>query len=135
MAEWADQIVRMMRESVNASVETAVKFQEQTWRMIDELIQRGAVAKDEGQRLLEMWTRRTEDFQTRMEEKYRQWEETISRGLRGTLPPTRKELEELHRKLDQLMVNLEAGPGRGKGGRGEKKARKPKAKPARKKKP
>jgi polyhydroxyalkanoate synthesis regulator phasin len=130
MAEWTEQIVRLMRESVNASVETAVKFQEQTWRMVDELVQRGAVAKEEGQRLLEMWTRRTEDFQARMEEKYRQWEESITGGLRGALPPTRKDLEELHRKLDQLMTNLEAVPGKGKGGRGEKKARKPKAKPA-----
>jgi polyhydroxyalkanoate synthesis regulator phasin len=130
MAEWTEQIVRMMRESVNASVETAVKFQEQTWRMIDELVQRGAVAKEEGQRLLEMWTRRTEDFQARMEEKYRQWEESIAGGLKGALPPTRKDLEELHRKLDQLMTNLEAIPGKGKGGRGKKKTRKPKAKPA-----
>ena len=132
MAEWTEQIVRMMRESVNASVETAVKFQEQTWRMIDELVQRGAVAKEEGQRLLEMWTSRTEDFQTRMEEKYRQWEESITRGFKGSLPPTRKEIEDLHRKLDQLMVNLKATKGKPKSVRRQSKAPKPKAKPARK---
>lgn len=134
MAEWADQIARMMRETVNASVEAAVKFQKQTWQMVDELIQRGAVAKDEGQRLLEMWTQRTEDFQARMEEKYRQWEESVKTGLTGALPPTRKDLQELHRKLDQLMVNLEGAAGRPKGGRGEKQTRKPKAKPAAKRK-
>ena len=39
MVEWADQIARMMRETVNASVEAAVKFQKQTWQMVDELIQ------------------------------------------------------------------------------------------------
>ncbi|MFQ5960440.1 MAG: hypothetical protein ACE5MG_03515 [Candidatus Methylomirabilales bacterium] len=133
MAEWAEQITRMMRESVNASVEAAVKFQKQTWQMVDELVQRGAVAKDEGQRLLEMWTRRTEDFQARMEEKYRQWEENVKTGLTGALPPTRKDLEELHRKLDQLMMNLEASKGKPKGVRRQAKAPKPKAKPRRKK--
>ena len=133
MAEWTEQIVRMMRESVNASVETAVKFQEQTWRMIDELVQRGAVAKEEGQRLLEMWTRRTEDFQTRMEEKYRQWEEGLKAGLGAYLPPSRKEVLDLHRKLDQLMANLGTAAGkRGRAGRSPKEARRPKAATGRK---
>jgi polyhydroxyalkanoate synthesis regulator phasin len=45
---WTEQLTQLMRESVNASVETAVKFQQQTWRMVDELVQRGAVGKDEG---------------------------------------------------------------------------------------
>lgn len=134
MPEWTDQIVRLMRESVNASVEAAVRFQEQTWRMVDELVQRGAVAKEEGERLLEGWTRRTEDFQERMEERYRQWEENLKTGLSGFAPPTGKDLKELHRKLDQLMVNLEGIAGKQpQRGRPQRKARKPKAKPARKK--
>ncbi|MEE9521977.1 MAG: hypothetical protein V3W05_04145 [candidate division NC10 bacterium] len=135
MPEWTDQIVRLMRESVNASVEAAVRFQEQTWRMVDELVQRGAVAKEEGDRLLEGWTRRTEDFQERMEERYRQWEENLKAGLGGLAPPTGKDLKELHRKLDQLMVNLEGIAGKRPQARpGQRKARKPKTKPARKRK-
>lgn len=130
MADWTEHISRLMRESVNASVEAAVKFQEQTWKMVDELVQRGAMAKEEGQRILEAWTRRTEDFQERMEEKYRQWEESITGGLKGALPPTRNDLKELHRKLDQLMVNLQGVGGKPKGARRQAKARKPKAKPA-----
>lgn len=133
MAEWAEHISRLMRESVNASVEAAVKFQQQTWKMVDELIQRGAVAKDEGQRMLEAWTRRTEDFQERMEERYREWEESVKAGLKGALPPTRKELAELHRKLDLLLLNLEGVASKPKRVRSPGKARKPKAKPTRKK--
>jgi polyhydroxyalkanoate synthesis regulator phasin len=133
MAEWTEQIAKLMRESVNASVEAAVKFQKQTWQMVDELVQRGAVAKEEGQRLLDMWNRRTEDFQERMEQKYRDWEESLKVNLGGRLPPTRKDLDELHRKLDQLMLNLEAAGKKPKKRQGEKKARKPKAKPRRKK--
>jgi len=56
MTEWTEQLTRLLRESVNASVEAAVKFQEQTWRMVDELVQRGALAKDEAKRLLDAWT-------------------------------------------------------------------------------
>ena len=107
MSEWTEQLTRLMRESVSASMEAAVKFQEQTWRMVDELVQRGAVAKDEGKQLLDVWTRQTEAFQGRMEEKYRQWEETLRAGLRGYIPPNRKDLDELHKKLDQLMRNLQ----------------------------
>ncbi|MFQ5989186.1 MAG: hypothetical protein ACE5K9_04645 [Candidatus Methylomirabilales bacterium] len=134
MAEWTDQLTRLMRESVSASMEAAVKFQEQTWRMVDELVQRGAVAKDEGKQLLDVWTRQTEAFQGRMEEKYRQWEETLRAGFRGYIPPNRKDLDELHQKLDQLMRNLQTlthkqAPKRKVG----TKARKPKARTGRKK--
>ncbi len=130
MPDWTEQLTRLMRESVNASAEAAVKFQKETWRLVDDLIKRGAVAKEEGQRLLETWTHRTEEFQERMEEKYRQWDVSVKAGLRGYLPPSRKEVEELHRKLDILMANLEAISGkRPLGGRGQRKTRKAKAKP------
>jgi polyhydroxyalkanoate synthesis regulator phasin len=122
MAEWTEQLTRLMRESVNASVEAAVKFQEQTWRMVDDLVKRGAMAKEDGQRLLEEWTRRTEPFQERMEERYRQWEESVKRGFGAYLPPSRKEVAELHRKLDQLLTNLQAA--RGKGARARRPASK-----------
>jgi polyhydroxyalkanoate synthesis regulator phasin len=108
MGELTEHLVRLMRESVNASMEAAVRFQQQTWRMVDELVQRGAVAKEEGKRLLEEWTRRTEEFQNRMEEKYGQLEESLRKGLGSYLPPSRKDLEDLHRKLDRLMANLQA---------------------------
>lgn len=134
MAEWTEELTRMMRESVNASVEAAVKFQQQTWRMVDELVQRGVVAKDEGKQLLDKWTHQTESFQKRMEEKYRQLEESLKGGLGGYLPPNRKDLDELHRKLDQLIHNLQAvshtEPRKQKAGA---KAKKPKAKSGRKK--
>jgi polyhydroxyalkanoate synthesis regulator phasin len=134
MAEWTEQLTQLMRESVNASVETAVKFQQQTWRMVDELVQRGAVEKDEGKQLLDMWTHQTEAFQKRMEEKYRQWEESLKAGLRGYVPPNRKDLDELHHKLDQLIQNLQAvtrtQPRKRRAGA---KAKKPKARAARKK--
>lgn len=118
MAEWTEQLTKMMRESVNASVEAAVKFQEQTWRLVDQLVQRGSVAKEEGKQLLDMWTQQTETFQKRMEEKYRHWEEALKTGFRGHLPPSQKDVNELHRKLDQLMHNLQtatrAQPRKGK---------------------
>lgn len=134
MSEWTEQLTRLMRESVNASVETAVKFQQQTWRMVDELVERGAVPKEEGKQLLDMWTHQTEAFQKRMEEKYRQCEETLKAGLQGYLPPSRKDLDELHHKLDQLIHNLQAvtrtQPQKRKAGA---KAKKPKARAGRKK--
>ncbi len=133
MAEWTEQLTRLLRESVNASVEAAVKFQEQTWRMVDELVQRGALAKDEAKRLLDVWTLRTEEFQERLEEKYRQWEEGLKAGLGTYLPPSRKEVLDLHRKLDQLMANLGTAAGkRGRAGRSPKEARRPKAATGRK---
>jgi len=134
MAEWTEQLTKMMRESVNASVEAAVKFQQQTWRMVDELVERGAVPKEEGKQLLDMWTHQTEAFQERMEEKYRQWEESLKAGLRGYVPPNRKDLDELHHKLDQLIHNLQAvtrtQPRERKAGA---KPKKPKARAGRKK--
>ena len=134
MTEWTEQLTRLLRESVNASVEAAVKFQEQTWRMVDELVQRGAVAKDEAKRLLDAWTRRTEEFQERLEEKYKQWEESLKAGLGGYLPPSRKDVAELHRKLDLLMANLRTAGGKPpRGGRSPKMARRPKAKSGRRK--
>jgi polyhydroxyalkanoate synthesis regulator phasin len=133
MVEWTEQLTRLLRESVNASVEAAVKFQEQTWRMVDELVQRGALAKDEAKRLLDAWTLRTEEFQERLEEKYRQWEEGLKKGLGTYLPPSRKEVLDLHRKLDQLMANLGTTVGkRGRAGRSPKEIRKPKATTGRK---
>jgi len=133
MAEWTEQLTRLLRESVNASVEAAVKFQEQTWRMVDELVQRGALAKDEAKRLLDGWTLRTEEFQERLEEKYRQWEESLKAGLGAYLPPSRKEVLDLHRKLDQLMANLRTPAGkRARTGRSPKEARRPRAKGGRK---
>ncbi len=134
MAKWTEQLTQLMRESVNASVEAAVKFQQQTWRMVDELVERGAVPKEEGKQLLDMWTHQTEAFQKRMEEKYRQCEETLKAGLQGYLPPSRKDLDELHHKLDQLIHNLQAvtrtQPRERKTGA---KAKKPKARASRKK--
>ena len=133
MAEWTEHLTRLLRESVNASVEAAVKFQEQTWRMVDELVQRGALAKDEAKRLLDGWTLRTEEFQERLEEKYRQWEESLKAGLGAYLPPSRKEVLDLHRKLDQLMANLRTPAGkRARTGRSPKEARRPKAATGRK---
>ena len=135
MAELTEHLVRLMRESVNAAMEAAVRFQQQTWRMVDELIQRGAVAKEEGKRLLDEWTRRTEEFQNRMEEKYRQLEEGLRTGLGGYLPPSRKDLEELHRKLDRLMANIQAiSKKQPKGRATTRRAGKPKARVGRKKK-
>lgn len=134
MADWTEQLTQMMRESVNASVEAAVKFQQQTWRLVDQLVQRGSVAKEEGKQLLDMWTQQTEAFQKRMEEKYHHWEETLKTGLRGYLPPSRKDLNELHRKLDQLMHNLQTGTRKQPHGRKTSaKAKKPKTKAGRKK--
>ncbi len=112
MAEWTEQLTRLLRESVNASVEAAVKFQEQTWRMVDELVQRGALAKGEAKQLLDAWTRRTEEFQERLEEKYRKWEEGLKAGLGSYMPPSRKEVLDLHRKLDQLLANLRTATGK-----------------------
>jgi len=135
MAELAEHLVRLMRESVNASMEAAVRFQQQTWQMVDELMQRGVVAKEEGKRLLDEWTRRTEAFQNRMEEKHRQLEEGLRAGLGRYLPPSRKDLEELHRKLDRLMTNIQAiSKKRLKRRAAERKAGKSKAKAGRKRK-
>jgi polyhydroxyalkanoate synthesis regulator phasin len=123
MSEWTEQLTRLLRESVNASVEAAVKFQEQTWRMIDELVQRGTLAKGEAKQLLDAWTQRTEEFQERLEEKYRKWEEGLKAGLGSYMPPSRKEVLDLHRKLDQLMANLRTvGVKRGQAGGTPKKA-------------
>ena len=133
MTEWTEQLTRLLRESVNASVEAAVKFQEQTWRMVDELVQRGALAKGEAKQLLDTWTQRTEEFQERLEEKYRRWEEGLKAGLGSYMPPSRKEVLDLHRKLDQLLANLRTATGKGKrAGPSPKGGQRPKAKPARK---
>jgi len=97
------------------------------------LVQRGALAKDEAKRLLDGWTLRTEEFQERLEEKYRQWEESLKAGLGAYLPPSRKEVLDLHRKLDQLMANLRTPAGkRARTGRSPKEARRPRAKGGRK---
>lgn len=112
MADMAAQLLNLLRESFSTTLEATAKAQEQTWRFIDELTRRGVVVQEEGKKLVEDWTKTAkanfEELQKRVQEDYKRWEEALQKGLATIIPASKKDLDDLSRKVEELAKRVEA---------------------------
>ena len=79
---------------------------EQVEKVVDELIEKGKVSQKEGPKVLK-------DLLARADEEKKALEARIDSGLAKSLQrlnvPTRKDLEEVNKKLDQILKELKKG--------------------------
>lgn len=94
------------KQAFQATLDAASKVQQQTQRLMEELIRQGAMAQDEGKRLLKDWVeqsrRHMDEFQKTAAEGYRKWEGEVGKRLAFIAPATKQEVEELRRRVDEL---------------------------------
>ena len=79
---------------------------EQGEKMIEELIEKGRISREEGPKVLK-------DLLARAEEEKKALEARIDSGLAKSLQrlnvPTRKDMEKVNKKLDQILKELKKG--------------------------
>jgi polyhydroxyalkanoate synthesis regulator phasin len=104
--------VEFARQAFQATLDAASKVQQQTQKLMEELMRQGATAQEEGKRLLSDWAeqsrRHMEEFQKAAAEGYQKWEGEVSHRLSSLSPATKQEVEELRQRVTDLTRRLEA---------------------------
>ena len=112
MEHSGQEFMDLARQAFQATLDAASKVQQQTHKLMEELIRQGATAQEEGKRLLSEWVeqsrRHTEEFQKAAAEGYRRWEGEVSKRLSTLTPATKQEIQELHTRVDELIRRIEA---------------------------
>ena len=100
------------KQAFEATLDAATKVQQQTQKLMEELIRQGAGAQEEGKRRLSDWAEQSrkymEEFQKTATEGYRKWEGEVSQRLSSVSPATKQEVQELRQRLDDLSRRIEA---------------------------
>ena len=108
----AAQFLNFMKDAFSAAMEATTKVQEQTLKFFDDLAKRGAIAQQEGKRLLEDWLKTAresmEAFQRQAQENFKRWEENIPKSLTAITPASKQDVEELTKKIEELTKRIEA---------------------------
>ena len=111
MMDIAAQFLNFMKDAFSSAVEATAKVQEQTLKFFDDLTKRGAIAQEEGKKLLEDWLKTSresmETFQRQAQENLKRWEENIQKGLSVVIPATKQDVEELSKKIEELTKKVE----------------------------
>jgi polyhydroxyalkanoate synthesis regulator phasin len=104
--------VEFARQAFQATLDATGKVQQQTQNLLEEMIRQGAVAQEEGKRLLADWLEQSrkhmQEAQTAAAEGYQTWEAEVARRLSAITPATRQEVEALRQQVQDLARRLEA---------------------------
>lgn len=111
MERSGQDLIEFAKQAFQATMEAASKVQQQTHKLMEELIRQGAAAQGEGKRLISDWVeqsrRQMEEFQKVAAEGYQRWEAEISKRLPAVTPATKQEVQELRQRLDELARKVE----------------------------
>jgi polyhydroxyalkanoate synthesis regulator phasin len=106
------EFLEFTRQAFQATLDATSKLHQQTRKLMEELIRQGAVAQEEGKRLLTDWMEQSrkhmEDFQKSAAEGYRKWEGEVTARLSSVAPATRQEVEELRQRIEELARRIDA---------------------------
>ena len=106
MNRTGQEFLDFAKQAFQTTLEAASKVQQQTQKLMEELMRHGAGAQEEGKRVLADWVeqsrKHTEEFQRVAAEGLRKWEGELSRRLATISPATKQELEALRKRVDQL---------------------------------
>ncbi len=100
------------KQAFQGTLDTALKVQQQTQRLMEELMRQTSVVQDEGKRVLAEWVEQSkkhmEDFQKTAAEGYRKWEAEVTQRFSTVSPATKHEVQELRQRVDELARKVEA---------------------------
>lgn len=112
MERSSQELMEFARQAFQATLDAASKVQQQTHKLMEELIRQGATAQGEGKRILSEWVeqsrRHMEEFQKAAAEGYRRWEGEVTKRLSTLTPATKPEIQELQKRVDELTRRIEA---------------------------
>ena len=112
MERSAQELIEFAKQAFQATLEAASKVQQQTHKLMEELIRQGAAAQGEGKRLIGDWVeqskRHMEEFQKASSEGYRRWEGEVNKRLSTLTPATKEEVRDLRQRVDELAKRIEA---------------------------
>lgn len=112
MERSGQELMEFARQAFQATLDAASNVQKQTQQLMEELIRQGAMAQEEGKRLLTDWVERSrghmEEFQKATADGYQKWEAEVTRRLSSVSPATKPEVEELRRRVEELARRIEA---------------------------
>lgn len=104
-------LTEFARKAFQATVDAASKVQQQTHKLMEELIRQGGMAQEEGKELLKNWieqsTKQMQEFQKAAADGYRKWEGEVTKRLANLSPATKQEVEDLKQRLEELTGRVE----------------------------
>lgn len=112
MERSGQDFIEFAKQAFQSTLDAASKVQQQTHKLMEELIRQGAMAHEEGKRLLSDWIeqsrRHMEEFQKTAAEGYRKWEGEATKRLVTLTPATKQEVQDLRQRVDELARKVEA---------------------------
>ncbi len=112
MERSGQDLMEFAKQAFQATLDAASKVQQQTQKLMEELVRQGAAAQGEGKRLVSDWVeqsrRHMDEFQKAAAEGYRKWEAEVTRRLPTVTPATKQEVQELRQRVDELTRKIEA---------------------------
>ena len=112
MERSGQDLMEFAKQAFQATMDAASKVQQQTQKLMEELMRQGAAAQGEGKRLISDWVeqsrRHMDEFQKAAAEGYRKWEAEMAKRLPTVTPATKQETQELRQRVDELARKIEA---------------------------
>ena len=112
MERSGQEFMDLAKQAFQVTMDAASKVQQQTHKLMEELIRQGAMAQGEGKRLLSDWVEQSkkhmEELQKAAAEGYRKWEGEATKRLSSLAPATKQEVQELRLRVDELARKVEA---------------------------
>jgi polyhydroxyalkanoate synthesis regulator phasin len=110
-----EEFLSFAKQAFQTTLDAASKVQQQTQKLIEELVRQGAGAHEGGKGLLADWVEQSrkhmEEFQRAAAEGYRKWEGEVTKRLASINPATKQEVEALRKRVDSLERRVKASGG------------------------
>lgn len=111
MERSGQDFMEFARQAFQATLDAATKVQQQTQKLMEELIKQGTLAQEEGRRRFSDWAEQSrrymEEFQKSAAEGYRKWEGEVTQRFASLNPATKQEVQELRQRVDELTRRIE----------------------------
>jgi polyhydroxyalkanoate synthesis regulator phasin len=115
MERKGEEFLSFAKQAFQTTLDAASKVQQQTQKLIEELVRQGAGAHEGGKGLLADWVEQSrkhmEEFQRAAAEGYRKWEGEVTKRLASINPATKQEVEALRKRVDSLERRVKASGG------------------------
>ncbi len=115
MERRGEEFLNFAKQAFQTTLDAAAKVQQQTQKLVEELIRQGAGAHEGGKGLLADWVEQSrkhmEEFQRAAAEGYRKWEGEVSKRLASINPATKQEVEALQKRVNALERKVKASGG------------------------
>ncbi len=115
MERRGEEFLNFAKQAFQTTLDAAAKVQQQTQKLVEELIRQGAGAHEGGKGLLADWVEQSrkhmEEFQRAAAEGYRKWEGEVAKRLASINPATKQEVEALQKRVNALERKVKVSGG------------------------